>query len=329
MKILMLTDHSSHTAYDSVYALPKAMASYSSDFEVYVASRAISNEHFSCKSRMIHYCQVDSAFCFEKRDQYFNKNNMSEANLSWFDVIFFRIDRPVPDEYLNYCREIAPVAKYINSPEGLIKTSSKQYLENFRSICPEFIIAHSLEEIRRFSERFEIVLKPLGGYGGDGLIRIKSVDEIYVGSEAKNGADARQYLNNMPDESYPIMAMKYLNRVGEGDKRILVVAGVCLGAVLRVPKEGSWLCNLAQGATSSPATLTEEELSIVSQVNSLLAKEGINVYGIDTLVDDNGKRMMSEINTTNVGGFVQLQQTSSVDIMNRTVRLIFDRLNEA
>jgi glutathione synthase len=125
------------------------------------------------------------------------------------------------------------------------------------------------------------------------------------------------------------MAMKYLKKVNQGDKRILVVAGVCLGAVLRVPKSGSWLCNLAQGATSESVELTKEESYIVNMVDPMLSKEGINVYGIDTLVDDDGKRIMSEINTTNVGGFVQLQETSEIDILHKTVELMFNRLEES
>ena len=326
MKILMLTDHTSHTAYDSVYALPKAMAEYSDNIEVYAASRAISSTHFLCQTPMVDCCIVDHDFSFDKRDEYFKKDKMSAIHLSEFKVIFFRIDRPITDEYFNFCREIAPKSKYINSPEGLINTSSKEFLTNFRNICPEFIIANSLNEIEEFSSKFPIVLKPLGGYGGDGLIKITSVDEILVGVDAKRGLEAREFLNSMPNESYPIMAMKYLNRVNEGDKRILVVSGECLGAVLRVPKQGSWLCNLAQGATSETAELTEEECKIVNTVDLILSKEGINVYGIDTLVDDNGKRVLSEINSTNVGGFVQLQKTSEIDIMHKTVNLIFERL---
>lgn len=324
----MLTDHSSHSVYDSVYALPKAMAAYSDNIKVYATSRSINREHFSCASPLVDCCIVDDGFCFETRNQYFNKENMTESHLSKFDVIFFRIDRPIADEYLRYCREVAPSAKYVNTPEGLINTSSKSFLSNFSELCPEFIIANSLDEIEEFSEKFEIVLKPLGGYGGDGLIKITSFDEIIVGSEIKTGSTARNYLTSLPIATYPIMAMKYLNRVGEGDKRIIVVAGSCLGAVLRIPQKGSWLCNLAQGAISKPATLTDEEIKIVNTVDSVLIHEGINVYGIDTLVNDDGKRIMSEINTTNVGGFVQLQKESDIDIMEKTVELIFNRLDE-
>ena len=328
MKIIILTDHSSHTAYDSIYDLSKVMARYSDSITVYMASRSISIEHFACRNPLIDYCEVDDGFSFEKRKYYFDINRMASAELKSFDVIFFRLDSPVADEYLKFCRKIAPDAKYINTPEGLIKTSSKVYLENLRSVCPEFIIANTLEEIEEFSRKFEIVLKPLGGYGGDGITRIVNFNEVHVGSDVKIGAEARKFLDSIETNNYPIMAMRYLRRVHEGDKRILIVAGVCLGAILRIPKEGSWLCNLAQGASSQPATLAEEEINIVSQVDHLLSDEGIIVYGIDTLVNDDGKRVLSEINTTNVGGFVQLQATSNPNALSETVNLIFNRLME-
>ena len=328
MKVLMLTDHTSHTAYDSVYALPQAMSSYSDDIDVFATSRAISVNHFLCKTPVVDYCLVDNGFSFENRESYFDKDSMSQCDLSVFDVIFFRIDRPVTDEYLNYCREVAPNAKYVNTPEGLIKTSSKEYLNNFRAICPEFVIAHTLDEVLEFSKDRETVLKPLGGYGGKGLVRISSNDKIYIESNMLSGEAAKNYLINISKQEYPIMAMRYLKRVNEGDKRILVVAGVCLGAVLRVPKKDSWLCNLAQGATSVKASLTEKETEIIKHIDSYLEKEGITVYGIDTLVDDNGERILSEINTTNVGGFVQLEETSGGGILEKAVELIFNRLGE-
>jgi len=326
MKIIMLTDHSSHTVYDSVYALPKAISNHSVEVEVYAASRAISGDHFSCQSEKLDCCVVDSGFDFSARNQYFCKSNMTKMKLSDFNIVFFRIDRPVPDEYLNFTKKIAPDAKFVNSPKGLIKTSSKEFLANFEDICPPFIIAKSLDEIENFNKKFPIVLKPLGGYGGAGLVKIVDFDNIFIEDVNKTGTDARKFLDEMKADSYPIMAMKYLKNVHKGDKRILVVAGECLGAVLRVPKKGSWLCNLAQGASSEPAQLTKDEVSIIEKVDKVLLNEGITVYGIDTLVNDDGKRIMSEINTTNVGGFVQLENTSGKNILAKTAGLILNRL---
>lgn len=324
-KMLMLTDHSTHTAYDSVYALPREISAHSDNIEVYAASRAISAEHFICESDKIDCFLVDEQFTFQERERYFNIESMESRLFADFDIVFFRLDRPITDDYLRYTRKLAPDAKFVNSPEGLIRTASKSFLENFRELCPPFIIANSLEDIYEFNKQFPVVLKPLDGYGGGGLIKIVDFDDIYVESEHLLGSDARRHLEEMTN-LYPLMAMKYLQNVNMGDKRIVVVAGECLGAVLRVPKQESWLCNLAQGATSAPAEITPEEQIIVEKVDQVLSDEGITLYGIDTLVDDDHKRVLSEINVTNVGGFVQIQETSGRPVLKESAQLILNRL---
>jgi glutathione synthase len=40
----------------------------------------------------------------------------------------------------------------------------------------------------------------------------------------------------------------------------------------------------------------------VKHITPLLTQEGIFMYGLDTLEDDNGLRVISEINTLSVGG---------------------------
>ena len=122
--------------------------------------------------------------------------------------------------------------------------------------------------------------------------------------------------------------MRYLKNVTKGDKRIVVVAGECLGAVLRVPREGSWIANLAQGATSSMSEPDENELAIIKAIDPVLQNAGISVYGIDTLEGDDGRRVLSEINTTNVGGFVQIEQTTGRPILDQMAKLIVNRLRE-
>jgi glutathione synthase len=46
------------------------------------------------------------------------------------------------------------------------------------------------------------------------------------------------------------------------------------------------------------------------------------MYGVDTLTDDNGKRVLSEINTTSIGGLRQIQELYNQPILKR----ISDRL---
>jgi len=101
-----------------------------------------------------------------------------------------------------------------------------------------------------------------------------------------------------------MLAMKYLNGVSKGDKRIVVCNGSVIATVLRKPKGNNWLCNLSMGGTfEMDVGVTNSELEIIEQMNSDLQKKGIFIYGLDTLYDEQQqKRVLSEINTSNVGG---------------------------
>jgi len=50
------------------------------------------------------------------------------------------------------------------------------------------------------------------------------------------------------------------------------------------------------------------------------------VFGIDTLVGENGLRVLSEINTLNVGGFIQAEQTSGERVISRAAQLLWEYL---
>ena len=122
--------------------------------------------------------------------------------------------------------------------------------------------------------------------------------------------------------------MKYLKNVSQGDKRILVVGGQIMASSLRLPAEGSWLCNVAQGGKSVKADVTNEEIKIVKGLTPELIKEGVLIFGADTLEDDYGKRILSEVNTLSVGGFSQAQEQSGKPIIKMTIDKIFEYADE-
>ena len=53
-------------------------------------------------------------------------------------------------------------------------------------------------------------------------------------------------------------------------------------------------------------------------------KEGVLIYGVDTLVDDNGLRTLSEINTLSIGGFPQAEQQTGKPIIKMLIDKIFE-----
>lgn len=133
--------------------------------------------------------------------------------------------------------------------------------------------------------------------------------------------DMATYLQDLKSyiETEGFLAMEFLKNVTQGDKRILVVNGQILASSLRLPTENSWLCNVAQGGRSVPAEATPEEIKIIETISPKLLEAGILIFGADTLVDNNGKRILSEINTLSIGGFPQAEKQTGKPILQQTI----------
>lgn len=175
-------------------------------------------------------------------------------------------------------------------------------------------LCQTLDEIAVFKSRFPIVLKPVLSYGGKGIIKIIG-DEVMFSEGEKTSWE--KFAEN--HEAHPVqyLGMRYLENVNRGDKRIVVCCGEVLGAALRYPAPGSWVCNVARGGSAVTAVADEDELKIVEVLDRHLQKLGVVLYGIDTLVNDNGKRVLSEINAMSIGGMHALYNLEGVSAIER------------
>lgn len=327
IKVLVLTDHSGHSAENSIYSLLKEMLLHPQCKSVHVASRGleINNRFFhEMDDQALYGAEIDQNFQFTQNGHYYS-TGLEKVNTSDFDVVFMRLPRPVSDEFLIWLTKIFNHAIIINNPIGIIETSSKEYLLNFPNLCPPMQMCHTLDDVYAFAKSFPIVLKPLRAYGGQGILKIdgNKVDD------GKGIHEIRTYFqdeDNFDSEGY--IGMKYLKNVSKGDKRILVVGGQIMASSLRLPPENSWLCNVAQGGRSVPSEVTPEEEEIVRQISKDLHSKGVLIYGVDTLTNDDGIRVLSEINTLSIGGFPQAERQSGKPIIKQTIQKIFDYVND-
>ena len=75
--------------------------------------------------------------------------------------------------------------------------------------------------------------------------------------------------------------------------------------------------------------MTNDEINIIEKINKDLIRKGILIYGVDTLTDDDGKRILSEINTLSIGGFPQAQSQSGRPIISQTIKKMFKYVNDS
>ncbi len=326
--ILVLTDHSNHSEHNSIYAILKEMLRHEQCDRVDVASRGLEeNKAFfeDHNKDALKGVSIKQDFCYTSSGRFFYEGlkGLSPKN---YDVLFLRLPRPVSDEFLLWIDKLFDHATCINDPKGILETSNKQFLLHFPALCPDIRLCHSISDVLEEAHKYPIVLKPLKEYGGKGLLKI-------TGDLTDDGNkiwDTELHLKTIEKELQAdgYLSMRFLKNVSQGDKRILVANGEIMAASLRMPKQGAWLCNVAQGGTSVSSEVTAEEIRIVENIKHILLKKGIFMCGVDTLVDDEGKRVLSEINTLSIGGWPQAEKQCGKPIINLMIKNLFTYVDQ-
>jgi glutathione synthase len=99
-----------------------------------------------------------------------------------------------------------------------------------------------------------------------------------------------------------------------GDKRILLLDGQPLGAILRVPREDEHRGNIHVGGRVAKSELTPRDEEIVAAVGPRLQEDGLWFVGIDVLGD-----YLTEVNVTSPTG---IQEMSALDGQDYAAQVI-------
>ena len=236
--------------------------------------------------------------------------------LAEFNCIWMRKDPPVNEAYL-YATHLLEVAerkgvKVINKPSSLRAWNEKLGALRYSHLMAPTIVASKVKDLINFANiNNEVVKKPLGGKGGQGVIRIN-----------KNSTGIKSIIELITSqEELPVMMQKFIPEVVEGDKRIIIVNGEAIGSINRIPQGGDFRSNLAMGGKAEPTLLTEKEKSICSELSQHFKDEGLFFVGIDVI---NG--MLSEINVTSPTGLREIENLSnknvSAEVIEKLVEII-------
>ncbi len=231
-----------------------------------------------------------------------------------FDCIWMRKDPPVDQPFL-YATHLLDVAErngilVINKPASLRAWNEKLGALRFSHLMAPTLVGSGIEELIEFVlHHKEIVIKPLGGKGGEGVIRMSS---SAAGMEA-----LFELVTNKG--KLPVMLQRFLPEVIHGDKRILLVNGEPLGAINRRPKVGDFRSNLAVGGQAEETELSTREEEICTAIAPALKEEGLFFVGIDVI-----DGMLSEINVTSPTGIREVEKLMSIPLADQ----IIDRLTD-
>jgi glutathione synthase len=218
------------------------------------------------------------------------------------DVILMRQDPPFDMAYVTatYLLEtVHPKTLVVNDPAEVRSAPEKLLVTRFPGLTPPTLISADPVALVDFHQRHgDVVLKPLHGAAGSGVVKLKAGDpnlEALIEIHAVGSRD-------------PLVIQKFLPAVSAGDKRIILIEGEPVGAINRVPPKDQVRSNLRVGGTAAPVELTARDREICAAIGPTLRERGLIFVGIDVIGD-----WLTEINVTSPTGAQQLKRFTGVD----------------
>jgi len=298
MKWLFIIDPIESLNYntDSTYAIMKE--AYRQGIEV-----------FFCCTQDIFFKEgikcVSKSFSFSDENYKVGSSKISKLDL--FDIVFMRKDPPY-DMTFHYCTQLLSLAKnlVVNSPQALRDFNEKLIILPFLEFIPETVVTSEKSQFESFLKNHKdgFILKSLASYQG------RSV--VWITKDDKNSENILKAYTK--DFSTPVMIQEYLPEVRIGDKRILVLGGKIIGAVLREPKDNNYLANLGQGGIARKTNITERENEMVESISNFLIKNGLHFIGLDVIGD-----YITEINITCPTGVVHINNLNNIVLEEKII----------
>ena len=233
------------------------------------------------------------------------------------DIVFQRKDPPVDTAYVTATQILALCKKtqVLNRPEAIIACNEKLFTIQFAHLMPATLVTRDIAFLREFMSHLggEMILKPLHGKGGEGV--------FHVHGEDRNLAALLELATQYGQDW--AMAQEYLPAIRQGDKRILLVDGEAIGAVLRVPAAGETRANLHVGGRAEKTSLDADDSRIVETLAPVLKQEGLFFVGIDVI---GGK--LTEINVTSPTGIQEINNLEGGTLETRVIEAAEKRVND-
>lgn len=223
-----------------------------------------------------------------------------------FDVVLIRKDPPFDMNYIQLCWVLSYAETkiyFMNRPSLLVRYHEK--------ILPLEAVAHGFlqpddiiptffgnwEAAKRYFKQNQVekvILKPFWGFGGSD-IQLLSAQEFESKSET-------------PELLRDQIVQPFQKEITTGDRRVFLLDGEILCHVVRVPKSGSIISNLAQGGSALATPLRPKEEEALLRLGKFLKFAGIHLAGADVI----GEKI-SEVNITSPTGIRSIEELEGHD----------------
>lgn len=220
----------------------------------------------------------------------------AQLDLAALDAVFVRKDPPFDAAYGHLTRQLDLVRQRVlilNDPTAIRDANEKLYAFHFAAHMPRTLVASDPARLLAFVEEVggKAVIKPLDGAGGTGVLSL-----------ALDDRNARSIVDILTREGQELaLVQEYQPAVRVGDKRVLLLGGRSLGAILRVPRMDDIRANIHAGGKVEATSLTPGEEALVADVGPRLAQVGLFFVGLDLI----GEKLI-EVNVTSPTGIQEL-----------------------
>ncbi|MSP40130.1 MAG: glutathione synthase [Deltaproteobacteria bacterium] len=244
---------------------------------------------------------------------HYELGDFAAGALEDFDSVWMRKDPPFDMKFFFATHLLSLIDQgkcfVMNNPKGLREANEKLYALRFPEQIPQTMVTSNMERLKTFMGELggELIVKPLDGCGGSGV--------FYLNEQDRN---TNAILEAATDNGRRlVMGQRYLPEIRQGDKRIIVLNGEPLGAVLRVPLESETRGNIHVGGTCVKAPVTERDLEICAALAPLLRADGLYFVGLDVIGS-----FLTEVNVTSPTGIQEINALDGVCLESQVIDFV-------
>ena len=197
---------------------------------------------------------------------------------------------------------VDPATTFVmNDPRGLVNANEKLCALNFACVIPESVVTSDHGRLKAFMEQLggEMIVKPLDGCGGSGVLHVHRNDRNLNALLELSTGDGKRL----------VMAQRYLTAARDGDKRLIVLDGEPLGAVLRVPRDDEHRGNIHVGGQVKQSPVDDRDREICRTMAPRLRGDGLYFVGLDIIGG-----YVTEVNVTSPTGVQEIDRLDNTNL---------------
>jgi glutathione synthase len=244
---------------------------------------------------------------------HYQMGDFQSGVLDEFDSVWMRKDPPFDMKFFFATHLLSLIDQrecfVMNNPKGLREANEKLYALRFPEQIPQTMVSSDIERFKAFMSELggEMIVKPLDGCGGSGVFYLNEQDRN-TNSILEAATDNGRRL---------VMGQRYLPEIRQGDKRIIVLNGTPLGAVLRVPLESETRGNIHVGGTCVKTEVSARDQEICAALAPLLRADGLYFVGLDVIGS-----FLTEVNVTSPTGIQEINALDCVCLESQVIDFV-------